>query len=140
VTTIFASAQDGVMICDSKISSGGTWYPATKVYRINGELVGLAGDCKDGDAWLKWYRSGKKGPGPKGDEFEGLILRETGLYKLNTNAHEILIERGFHGVGSGGGYAVAAFMAKPDALDAVNIACQVDLGSGGAIVVHKLKP
>lgn len=139
MTTIFADAKAGVMVCDSKISSGGTWYPATKVYRHNGELIGLAGDCKDGDAWLKWYRSGKKGPVPKGDEFEGLILRETGLYKLNTSAHEILMERGFHGVGSGGGCATAAFMAGADAQKSVQIACEIDAGSGGDVVVHKLK-
>jgi ATP-dependent protease HslVU (ClpYQ) peptidase subunit len=140
MTTIFAEAKDGLMVCDSKCTAGdNTWYPMTKVHRVGQELVGIAGNVKEGLAWLKWYQSGKKGTRPKLESFNALILRADGLYEACSDGLEMLVERGFHGVGSGGPCAVAAFMAGADAERAVKIACEVDNGSGGAIHVHRLK-
>lgn len=138
MTTIFADAKEGVMVCDSKCSAGGTWYPIPKVFRVGNELVGIAGNVKEGRAWLKWYQNGKKGPRPKTEDFVALGLRSDGLYELCADGLELKIERGHHGVGSGGGNALAAFMAGADPERAVHIACLIDTGSGGDIVVHRL--
>jgi ATP-dependent protease HslVU (ClpYQ) peptidase subunit len=140
VTTIFASAPDGVMVSDSKCTSAEVWYPMTKVHRIGKELVGLAGSVKECLAWLEWYKAGKKGVRPKLENFQGLCLRADGLYELGSDGLVQLVERGYHGIGSGGGYAVAASMAGADPKRAVEIACAIDNGSGGDVVVHTLKP
>lgn len=139
MTTIFADAKTGVMVSDSKCSGDGSWYPVTKVFRVGDELVGIAGSLKEGRAWLKWYAAGKKGVRPKLESFVALSLRKEGLYELCNDGLELLVERGFLGVGSGGPCATAAFMAGASPVRAVEIACLVDLGSGGDVVLHKLK-
>lgn len=139
MTTVFGSAQHGLLVCDSKCSSDSVWYPMTKVHRIGKELIGLAGSVKESLAWLEWYRAGKKGVRPKLENFAGLCLRADGLYELGADGLVQLVERGYHGIGSGGGYAVAAFMAGADPERAVHIACDIDNASGGDVVVHRLK-
>jgi hypothetical protein len=139
MTTILADAKAGVMVCDTKCVDGNVWFPLTKVVRVGKELVGMAGDVKEGRAWLKWYQGGKKGPRPKLEDFAALSLREDGVYSVEADGLELLIERGFYAVGSGGACAMAAFMAGADAETAVRIACQIDTGSGGDVIVHRLK-
>lgn len=139
MTTILADKDQGLMVCDSKCSGGDVWFPMTKVHRVGDELVGIIGTVSQGTAWLDWYRGGMKGAKPNLTRFGALILRASGLYEVDVEGSEQLIERGFHGAGSGGGYALAAFMAGADAKRSVEIACQIDSGSGGDVVVHSLK-
>ncbi len=127
------------MVSDSKCSAGGTWYPITKIYRVGDDLVGLAGDVKEWQAWLKWYRADKKGPRPKLDDFSALVLRPDGLYEACSNGLELKVERGFHAVGSGGNAAAAVMLAGHSAEEAVRIACLIDNGSGGDLQIHRLK-
>jgi ATP-dependent protease HslVU (ClpYQ) peptidase subunit len=136
MTTILACAKAGVIVCDSKCTSDTVWYPMTKVHRIGKELIGLAGSVKECIAWLEWYRSGKKGVRPKLESFQGLLLGADGLVQP--------VERGYHGIGSGGGYALAAYIALNDrtaeaARRSVEVACLIDNGSGGDVIVHALK-
>jgi ATP-dependent protease HslVU (ClpYQ) peptidase subunit len=141
MTTIFADASAGVMVCDSKCTNDQVWYPITKVHRVNGELIGIAGDVKEGRDWLSWYTKGGKGARPKAESFGALILRKDGkLYEVSPNGLDMVVERGFHGIGSGGGYAIAAAMAGADPRRAVEIACDIDANSGGEIHVHHIKP
>jgi ATP-dependent protease HslVU (ClpYQ) peptidase subunit len=139
VTTIFADAKKGVMVCESQCTEGGAWFPMTKVHRNGGELIGISGSAKDAFAWVHWYANGKKGSRPKMESFSGLILRAEGLFCVSEDAFEMPVERGFHAVGSGGPCALAAHMAGADAKRAVEIACEIDVYSGGAVIVHKLK-
>ena len=140
MTTVFADARSGVMVCESKCTSDTVWYPMTKIHRVHGELVGIAGTLKEAQAWLRWYEKGGKGARPKAECFTALILRKDGkLYEISSDGLDMEVERGFHGVGSGGGYAVAAFLAGADPRRAVEIACEIDAASGGEIHVHTLK-
>jgi hypothetical protein len=139
MTTIFADAAAGVMVCDSKATVDGSWFPCTKVVRVDDELIGFAGVFHEGERWLEWYRSGKKGPRPKIDNSVALVLDKRCLRLLEGSGQYVKIERGFHGVGSGGACAIAAHMAGADAETAVQIACEIDAGSGGDVVVHSLK-
>lgn len=139
MTTVFASLKHGVMVSDSKCTADTEWFPMTKVYRHEDELIGLAGNVRDALAWLRWYSEGKKGAKPKGEGFAAMILRKDGLYGVSSDTFEMLIERGFYGIGSGGGIAVGAFMAGANPKRAVEIACQVDANSGGEVISHKLK-
>ena len=140
MTTVFASAIDGVMVSDSRCTSDSQWFPMTKVHRIGKELVGIAGTIKDASTWLEWYSGGKKGARPKLEGYTAIILRADGVFEVAGDSFEQRIERGFHGIGSGGGYAVAASMAGADPEKAVRIACDIDANSGGDVVVHTLKP
>lgn len=139
MTTIAADARSGVMVSDSRASDSTTWFPMTKVHRIDGELIGCAGDLKDIATWLKWMRAGKKGVAPKVANFEGLLLRSDGVYEVTSDGHVQIIERGFHAVGSGGHAAMAALILGHDIKEAVETACMVDAQSGGDIRVYHLK-
>ena len=141
MTTIFACADEGVMVADSMTSNGDQWWPdPDKVVRIGDELIGFAGVAAEGDRWLAWYRAGQNGPMPKVSGASALILGPSGLRVLDSNGGYILIARGFMGLGTGGSCATAAFMAGADAEAAVYIACEIDPNSGGDVVVHHLKP
>lgn len=139
MTTVFADAKAGVMVSDSRCSGGDIWFPMTKVHRVGDELVGIVGTVSQGACWLEWYRGGRAGAKPKLTGFGALILRPTGLVEVDVDCSEQVVERGFHGAGTGGGFAVAAFMAGADPVRAVEIALQIDTNSGGEVVLHKLK-
>lgn len=140
MTTIVADARAGVMVSDSKCTGNGSWMPMTKIFRVNGDLFGFAGDVYQREKWLKWHRGGRKGPRPKLDSFEGLLLKVDGtLYELCSDGLEMLVERGYHAVGSGGPAALGAMLAGKGAQEAVQIACLVDASTGGDVVVFELK-
>lgn len=141
MTTIFCDVKDGVMVCDSRVTSGDQWWADPhKVERVGVELIGFCGDAAEGDRWLAWYRAGKNGPMPKIGESSALILSDKGLTILTSDGAYVHVARGFMGMGSGGTCATAAFMAGADAETAVHIACAIDAGSGGDVIVHRLKP
>lgn len=138
MTTVAADARAGVMVCDSKCTSGDVWLPAHKVFRIGEELIGVAGDVKHWQDFLKWWGGGKRGARPKGQEYSALILRAEGLFVFDSNGCLMKIERGFHAIGSGEKAAIAVMLAGHDAETAVKLACEVDAASGGDIVTHTL--
>ena len=139
MTTIFADAKAGVMVCDSRVTSGTQWWSTPdKVERIGEELIGFAGEAAESDRWLAWYKAGKNGPAPKTTNCSALILGPAGLRILDSSGGYVNVVRGFMGMGSGGTCATAAFIAGADAETAVYIACQIDEGSGGDVLVHKL--
>lgn len=141
MTTIFADAKKGVMVCDTRVTSGDQWWEdPQKVVRIGDELIGFAGAATEGDRWLAWYAAGQNGPMPKIANACALVLGPSGLKVLDSSGGFCPIHRGFMGMGSGGTLAVAAYMGGADAKKAVEIACQIDSSSGGRVIVHRLKP
>jgi ATP-dependent protease HslVU (ClpYQ) peptidase subunit len=140
MTTIFADAAAGVMVCDSRVTAGDQWWSdPDKVERIGDELIGFAGEAAESERWLAWYKAGKNGPAPKISNCSALILGPQGLRILDSSGGVVHVARGYMGLGSGGTCATAAFMAGADAETAVYVACQIDAGSGGDVVVHTLK-
>jgi hypothetical protein len=139
MTTIFADASKNIMVADSKCSDAtGTWYSMTKVFKIKDELIGFAGALKTIQEWAVWYSSDRAEPMPSLDEFSALILRPTGLFEFCADGCEAFVERGYHGIGTGGPMAVAAYMAGATPRKAVQIACTIDSNSGGKIISRRL--
>jgi ATP-dependent protease HslVU (ClpYQ) peptidase subunit len=140
MTTILADAKKGVMVCDSKATYGGEWFPCKKVFNHNGELFGIAGTQSAGFRWLEWYTTGQRGKMPSLNEVSIMALHPTeGVRLLEGSGTFFAVERHFYAIGSGSTAAMAAFMAGADAKKSVEIACKIDAGSGGDVVVHKLK-
>lgn len=140
MTTIFADAKRGVMVCDTKVTTGDQWFEdLNKVVRIGDELIGFCGVALEGDRWLSWYRAGQNGPMPKIVNSSALILGPAGLRVLDSGGGAFTMTRGYMGIGSGGTLAVAAFRAGADPKKAVEIACEIDNLSGGRVLVHKLR-
>lgn len=139
MTTIFASVKHRVMACDSMTNTGDQWWEdPEKVVRIGDDLIGFAGWATEGERWLAWYKSGQNGPAPKVANATALILGPSGLRLLDSTGGLTLVKRGYFGIGSGGIAATGAFKAGADPKKAVQIACDIDPNSGGAVLVHKL--
>lgn len=140
MTTIAADAKRQLMACDSMVSTSDSWWPATKVYRAGSALIGGAGDAASVRQFVAWFSDGMRNPKPKiNDNFCALVLDADGLSYWASNLVPEPIERGFHAIGSGGNAALGAILAGANVKRAVEIACQVDSGSGGEVVLHKLK-
>jgi ATP-dependent protease HslVU (ClpYQ) peptidase subunit len=140
MTTIIADAKKGVMVCDSKATFGGEWFPVKKVFQHDGELFGFAGTQSEGLRWLDWYATGQRGKMPSISNVNIMILSaEYGVQLVEGSGSLFSVERNFYAIGSGATAAMGAFMAGADAKKAVEIACKIDAGSGGDIIVHKLK-
>jgi hypothetical protein len=141
MTTIVASVQEGVMVCDSRWQiDGDCHWPGTKVYRIGDALIGGAGDGAAIKKFLDWWRAGKKPPKTKfdGGVFEALVLDPSGLSWWGSTLTATPIERGWHGIGTGGKAAMGAMMHGATCAEAVTIAAQIDTCTGGEIRIHKL--
>lgn len=139
MTTIFGDAKKGLLVCDSQVTFGDQWIEDHhKVVRVGEELIGMAGAAVEGDRWLQWYKTGQNGPAPKTPNASALILGKEGLRVLEAGGGMWTVPGQAFGIGSGGAFARAAFMAGADAKKAVEIACLIDTNSGGTVHVHKL--
>lgn len=127
------------MVSESKVTAGAVWFPARKIVKHKGELIGCAGEAHQEEAWLAWYTGGRKGKPPPDEELSILILRKTGLIYIDTASTEIPVTREFHAIGSGAPAALGALLAGKTAEEAVAIAILVDPQSGGDIQVFNLK-
>lgn len=140
MTVVVADARSGKMVSDSRVTLDEIWIEAAKIYKHKGELLATAGNVRQGDEWLDWYKAGKKGEPPKKlDDFQALVLRKDGVYVLQGDTNEILVERCFHAIGSGSAAALGAMLQGATCEEAVTIACLVDYQCGGTIRVESLK-
>lgn len=140
MTTILADAKKGVMVCDSKATFNGEWFPVKKVFEHGGELFGFAGTQSEGIRWLDWYSNGQRGKMPSISNVLIIILsKDEGVRLVEGSGTLFSVERHFYAIGSGSTAAMGAYMAGADAKKAVEIACRIDAGSGGDVVVHRLK-
>ena len=139
MTTIIADAKRGVMVCDSKATFGSEWFPTKKVFKHGDELFGFAGTQTEGLRWLDWYTNGQRGKMPSIANVQIMILDADGVKLVEGSGSIFTVERHFYAVGSGAAAAMGAYMACSDPKKAVEIACKIDAGSGGDILVHKLK-
>lgn len=137
------------MVSDSRVSveHKGLSYPAVKIMKGNGVIVGAAGLGSDCSRFMKWAISGFKGPEPKwidtssDDQAIGMILREDGIYLWEIGDKDVpeKIEADMFAIGSGGKAARAAMLLGADPKQAVEIACQVDdLYSGPPLQILEL--
>jgi hypothetical protein len=137
MTTIVGDARAGVMVADSMTSWGGRWWKSVKLVRVDGGILGCSGDAPDIDKLVEWYRAGKPKRKPKID-CNGLILRPTGLYAIDSYCQETLIDQGFFAIGSGGDAALGALLAGASPLRAAEIAAEVDTSTDGPFTAWRL--
>jgi hypothetical protein len=139
MTTIVGDARSGLMVSDSMCSWSGRWWPATKLYRVRGGILGCAGSTPDIEKMIGWYMAGCPKKKPRGElDCNGLILRPTGLYAVDAYCQETLIELGFFAIGSGGDAALGALHAGASPRRAAEIAAEVDTNSSGPFVTMSL--
>lgn len=142
--TMDAIAGDRMVFDEGK----GTWYPAIKVRRIKGALVGAAGDAGDCTRFLDWaetdFNPKKK---PKFEEEPGsddtavlLLVNEEGIHVMHTtDPYPEKVADATYAIGSGGKAAWAALHAGKSLEGAMEIAHAVDPYTRPPFDVLKLK-
>lgn len=139
MTVIVACARRRLMCSDSQWTDGNERGARKKVYRQNGTLYGLSGDCDRWDLWLEASRADALEA--MRSDLSGVVVLRLGLGGLavwdNTNFWFPIAE-GSWAVGSGGAYARGAMAAGATPARACAIAIRLDARSGGAVRTYKL--
>lgn len=136
MTTVAADLKEGIMVSDSQVTveHKGFAYPAVKIVKKGGLLIGAAGHGGDCTRFMKWAAGKFQDKEPKWEEQAGLedsvvgiVLKDDGIYIWSQGDPEPeRIEAEQFAVGSGGKAARAAMVMGADVVKAVEIACQVD--------------
>ncbi len=117
------------MAGDSLASGDGTRFKTVKIHRVGDEIVGFAGSLQEGMAFIQWYQDQSKDK-PKLENFQGLVLSETGITYYETLLVPVPVQEKFAAIGSGQDAALAAMHMGADPKKAVHIACKVRHDSG----------
>lgn len=148
MTTI--AVKTGVMACDSMLvissEAGGdrAYYNTRKVYPIEGEFIGVAGDSAGADLWIDWYMDGCSGKSlfkaMQEYDFDIVILHKSGLVQASDQSGVITtLDEPFYAIGSGTKCALAAMHMGATAVEAVEIAAKIDPHTGGKIKSYEHK-
>ena len=118
-----------------------------KIRKEGQEFFALGGDSATFQAWIEWWYKGANpkgipvGPGPS----ILLIVTAEGVHQVHSETPYADKEgiplpdgREVHACGSGGEIALGAMMAGATAKEAVEIACMIDVYSGGEVQVIEL--
>jgi hypothetical protein len=140
LTTILADLRSGVMVADTNFSDGESRGQMRKVWRINGQLVGLAGNLEEMPPFILWMKDGMEMPGPKIPNLYALVMGKHGLLLYNGSTAPVVVQSKHEAIGTGGVAAKAAFEAMDftNPRRAVLIACNHDNGSRPPVRVYRL--
>lgn len=149
MTTIAVNFDEGIMVADSQVTleHKGINYPAVKIVKRAGMLIGAAGHAGDCTRFIKWAATKFSDKEPKWAEEEGeedsvigIVLKEDGIYVWSQGDPEPeKVEASMYAVGSGGKAARAAMLMGASVSKAVEIACQVDPYSAPPIQILEIK-
>lgn len=145
MTTI--AYANGIMAGDKQANIGdnGKHGRVTKVFKINGCLIGFSGHSDVAMALLRWFSGGCKDEDWPELQYENrdcamLVVEESGVVKMYERYPiPIVMEHKFHAIGSGRDFAMAAMHLGHDPIKAVEVACELDAYTGGGIDVVFLK-
>ena len=138
MTTVLADAKLGVMVSDSNFTDDDRVWLGRKVFRVKGNLVGVAGSVKEWSRVLDWMRKGGKEPAFGNCSL--LVLSDKGLH-LYTSPKPEKIESGIDAIGTGAKATMCAYEALGfvNPRRAVSIVCKHDAGSRSPVRVYRLR-
>lgn len=134
-------AWDGkTLAADKRMGFGTEFATVTKIRRINGCLVGWAGEAALGKVLIEWFRNGCRPEDfPEGQRNTSrvgalLVIRPSGeIQHYAAEPFPLVVEDNFYALGSGSGFASAALYLGHDARRAVEVACALDMNCGNGI-------
>jgi len=136
--------RNGVLAADRQVTSDTVILgQVRKIFAAPGCLVGITGAYGDAMAFVAWAKDGfdpKKRPDTTRD-VEAVIVKPDGAFVVrgSPNWTEETIGSDFYASGSGSHIAMGALAMGADSVQAVEIACQFDIFSGGGIDVLRLE-
>lgn len=135
ITTL--AYKDGVLASDSLATANGNRVSlVTKVMEKNGILFGGSGSLSMVQHFFDWVRGGMEGDPPEmqeGSTYEGVIIVAPTMLLFTPHG---LIRRPagpWWSSGSGWEIAAGAMMAGKSAIEAIEVAIEIDVYSGGPI-------
>lgn len=134
------------LAADKQMTNGGLKHKATKIFKIDGHLVGVTGDFDYAQAMLEWFRNGAKPESfpdhqKEDSKFVGMLVITPNkqILKYERSPYPIdFTECGVTCIGSGRDYAYGALYMGATAYRAVEAACQYDTHCGMGIDVLTL--
>lgn len=135
MTTIIGTQT--TLYADSCTSEDGKIFNSRKLYRMGRSVFGIAGDCKSEGLFLEWYprRAKHEIPNYDADSIDVLEVNKDGLWLWNNGNAPFRIDSPFYSIGSGSKYALTAMHLGRTPEGAMDIACLLDINSGGALQV-----
>lgn len=125
---------------DKRACCNGIAIKVTKIRRIDGNLVGAAGDWSAILAMYHWFEKGAdktKIPDCQKDKDRWVTLLvikpNKKIYKYEQDCFPYEVEEEKVAIGSGRDFALAAMEMGADAMKAVHVACKFDLACGNGI-------
>lgn len=137
--------RDGIMAADTRIvhtDAGIT--RGTKMFRKRvgrrDHILGFCGSLSAAMLYYDWYGSKTAMPEqlrhlPSDENFGVLILIGKQLYEADTMCRPVEVEAKFHAIGTGAQAALGAMRFGATALQAANIACDIDSSCGRPIIL-----
>ena len=139
MTTVACDRDLEEMAADSRLTDGDTNANARKLWKVNGHLIGVAGDYPAAVAFVNWYKSKTKPNVPDMKNLNVMVLTPTGkILHYDHSLHPYEVTDNFSAIGSGAQAALGAMHAGARPRDAVRIASKIDRNTGGRIHVRKL--
>ena len=112
---------------------------ATKIERIEDTIVGSSGDYQAGVRFHDWLKSGGRKP-RLCKEFRALKLTKDGIFLMDGDDLTWMpLRQNFSAIGSGCGFAIGAMVKGASPKEAVSIAKDWDVYSGGPVTVIQLE-
>lgn len=138
MTTIVCNRQG--MAADKRIS-GQAMFKSTKIYRVNGSLIGFAGNVEQALRFVEWRRTPEQKPQFfDNNNFEALELTPNGeLIWWGSEMVGVEIEDDFYAIGSGSHLALGAMAMGATPKEAIKVASRWDVATGSEIQVMSLK-
>ncbi len=146
MTTI--AYKDGVMAADTLGMWAGMKIPTRKIVRIDGGLIGTAGNYVDALRFIEWYEAGADrdkipvghNPSYDGPVFTALVADSCGVTCWSEAFVPDPVLSPFVSIGSGCDAAMAAMHMGASAREAVHVAAKVDYYTNGDVQVEAMPP
>lgn len=151
MTVIAWHAATKTLAGDRMASDGNTSFKTKKVFAIDGNLVGCAGDGAGIAAFINWFESGGDaesfpshiGIGEGMFGFTALVVNPEGeLHLFECSPFPMRVLDDNFAIGSGAEVALAAMALGKNAVEAVKLACELTVSCGkghDALVLGKSK-
>lgn len=128
------------MAADKRIS-GGPIFASTKIFRVNGSLIGVAGNMEQALRFVEWRKTPEQKPQfAEQVGFEALELRPDGvLVWWGCEMVGVAIEDDYYAIGSGAALALGAMAMGATPKQAIQVASKWDVATGSEIQTMSLK-
>lgn len=138
MTTVVTNGK--VMVADCQLTDAGvSFIYQDKIRKVNGHLIGGAGDPDDIALFMSWFENPTGKPPKLSNRFEAVVVNPAGnIYYYTRRLVPQQIHDKFYAIGSGFHLAIGAMEYGASPMDALKIACKRDIHTGVGIVEIKL--